>query len=88
MLGVVNLFIMGLLIEYLNRTKRMFTLRKWHTFKLSKGKECHYWEIYVLPTITIFSCRSNFIDKNIEMNIKWLNYVLNIQFILKRRAGV
>ena len=78
---------MGNFISFVNKTKKKFRFNKYHIFKISKGNDCHDWELYLLPTISLFSCRSNFIDKNNEIKIKWLNYVLTIQLSLKHKKS-
>lgn len=78
---------MGLILYYLKGMKKFIDFRKYHHFNISKGNNCHYWELYLIPAISLFSCRSHFIEQEYKIHIKWLNYVLSFQIIFKRKEN-
>ena len=54
-----------------------------HSLKKFKGN--HYWEFYILPAFSVYSCSSNFIELEISFRIKWFNYELITQIELKKK---
>jgi len=78
---------MGMLTRYADQLKRRFFFTKLYKVKLSKGNDCHYFTIVILPSLSIHSCRSNFLDRDWEIIIEWLVYRFIWQITYKRRLN-
>lgn len=74
---------MGLFHQYLDTNSKIFIFHKMHSLKKFKGN--HYWEFYILPAFSVYSCSSNFIELEISFRIKWFNYELITQIELKKK---